>query len=119
MEAAVKAVSKGLTVREAARKFDIPESTMRKISTSGGEYKARLGRKEVFSETEEKKLVDYILLMAKLYYGLTPMQIRRLAYDFAEAVLLSTPVTLCGSRERRQYVSNKKISSIVCTLCVL
>nr|CAH7764118.1 unnamed protein product [Callosobruchus chinensis] len=45
---------------------------------------ARLGRKAVFSPEIESQLKEYVLTLAKLFYGLTPKELRRLAFKYAE-----------------------------------
>lgn len=32
----------------------------------------------------ENEMAEHILLMAKMFYGFTPIEIRRLAFEFAE-----------------------------------
>lgn len=39
----------------------------------------------VFTDFLEKKLVEHIIRLYELYYGLTPKEIRKLAYRFAVA----------------------------------
>ena len=43
------------------------------------------GRKTVFSATFELELVDYVKHMASIFYGITKSELRRLAYELAEA----------------------------------
>lgn len=45
----------------------------------------------VFTQEQEDLLVDYILKAAKIYHGLTPSEIRNLAYKFAEANDIKCP----------------------------
>jgi hypothetical protein len=46
---------------------------------------AQLGRKSTFSEEQERELADYVLQLSNMFYGLTPCELRRLAYVFSEA----------------------------------
>ena len=46
----------------------------------------------VFSEMQEMQLVEYVDKAAKLYYGLSPKEIRKLAYEFARANKVNMPV---------------------------
>lgn len=74
----------GKKIRAAGRSFNIPESTLRKKLEENDFKPPRLGRKPVFPQETEAELKDYILLLSKLFYGLTPVGLRRLAFRYAE-----------------------------------
>ncbi|XP_025410766.1 uncharacterized protein LOC112683809 [Sipha flava] len=85
LHAALLAIKSGKKIRAVSRTFDIPESTLRlrlKNKNIGG---PKLGRKPTFSYDVELELADQILKMAKFFYGLTPIELRRLAFEYAEA----------------------------------
>jgi len=44
----------------------------------------RLARKSTFSKEVETELKDYVLTLAKLFYGLPPKELRRIAFRYAE-----------------------------------
>ena len=67
------AVEFGMLIRAAGRDFGFAESTIRLRMKTG---------KPTF--TQEQELADYILKVANLYYGLTPLELRKIAYEFAE-----------------------------------
>lgn len=75
----------GMAVRAAGRKYGIPESTVRKALKSGNTVRGALGRRPTFDPDAEKRISDHVLEMARLYYGLTPYKLRKLAYQYAEA----------------------------------
>ncbi|KAJ4445218.1 hypothetical protein ANN_07019 [Periplaneta americana] len=85
VETALKAIEEGLKIREAARRYGIPESTLRdQIKKSGGERgQSSLGRNPVFNRDQERELSQHIIKLAKLFYGVTPLQLRRIAFEFA------------------------------------
>lgn len=74
----------GQKIRAAGRSFNIPESTLRKKLEENDFKLPRLGRKPVFPQETEAELKDYVLLLSKLFYGLTPVGLRRLAFRYAE-----------------------------------
>lgn len=74
-----------LKIREASRKYGIHESTLRKRMKINSVEHMPLGRKPTFTAEKEIMLVDHIINVAKLYYGITPHELRRIAYEFAEA----------------------------------
>lgn len=82
---AINAVKNGLAKRQAAREFGIPESTIRLRMKTDNMDSVALGRKPTFSKQQEEELADYVLSVANLFYGLTPVELRRIAYEFAEA----------------------------------
>lgn len=86
LEAALSAIrNDGRKIREVGRSFDIPESTLRKKLTGDGSKTPRLGRKAIFPSETEAGLKHYVLTLAKLFYGVTPKQLRHLAFKYAEA----------------------------------
>lgn len=76
--------SNGRKIREVGRCFKIPESTLRKKLLENDLKLPRLGRKTIFTRDTEIELKEYILLLSKLFYGLTPSGLRRLAFRYAE-----------------------------------
>jgi hypothetical protein len=44
-----------------------------------------LGRKPIFSDEFENDMTEHIKDLAKLFYGITPLQLRSAAYMLAEA----------------------------------
>jgi hypothetical protein len=58
-----------------------------------GEMKTNYNFKAVFTEKEEKSLVDYIEIRARMAYGLTSVETRKAAYIFAVANQLQIPTT--------------------------
>ncbi|XP_018372741.1 PREDICTED: tigger transposable element-derived protein 6-like [Trachymyrmex cornetzi] len=86
LKSAIYAVKvNGMKIRAAGRKFNISESTLRKRLKESSTSHVPLGRKPTFTVDEEKELTNHILNLAKLFYGLTSHQLRRIAFDFAEA----------------------------------
>ncbi|XP_004212358.3 uncharacterized protein LOC101235816 [Hydra vulgaris] len=84
---AFKAVQKNSSsVNQASTNFGIPESTFRRyIRKSPDKYLFNNGRfRKVYSDKMEKSLIDYIVQLSTCYYGFTALQLRQLAYEFAE-----------------------------------
>lgn len=91
---ALEAVKGGMPLLRASKEFDIPRRTIRRhrdrlVANPGV---SRLGRHRVIlTENLEKELNDHIQYMEKSLYGLTTRDVRRLAYELAEAVGLQHP----------------------------
>lgn len=85
LQRALQAIrDEGRKIREVGRCFSIPESTLRKKLLETRPIPTRLGRKAVFSKELETELKEYILILAKLFYGVTPTELRRLVFRYAE-----------------------------------
>ena len=94
MEAAARAVvSREKSLNEAALEFSIPKTTLfryvAKLKTSTDStpvsFRPHYDVRRIFSDNEEKMLVEYLLTASKLHHGLAPKAARELAYQFAEA----------------------------------
>lgn len=80
---AVKATT--CSLNQAASNFRIPEATLRRyVKKEPDEYPFNLGRyRPVFSAELEDKLTAYLVELGKRYYGMTNLQVRKLAYEYA------------------------------------
>lgn len=84
-------VENHLSVRGAAEKYNISKSTLAQHVTnfkaSGAEtyqYSPNYDTHKVFSEEQERMLVQYLKQAAYMHYGLTILDLRKLAYEFAK-----------------------------------
>lgn len=89
IDAALKAIIEdGRKVREVARAFEIHEATLRrklKIRNLMKESKSEsLGRAPVFSQAQENDIVDHVLNLANLFFGITSMELRTMVFKYAE-----------------------------------
>lgn len=90
-----------LSYRKAALKYNIKTSTLesrvkkfKEGSNSDGPsrtFHSKFTSLQVFSLEEETRLNDYIINCCKMHYGLTTVQIRKLAYEYAKALNLKYP----------------------------
>lgn len=92
LKEAVAAVLEGQPIKTTARQYEIPVMTLkryaRKQKTSeeliqyGPDYGSS---SRAFTDEEEDMLEDYVLNACQLNHGLSPLGVRKLAYEFAEA----------------------------------
>ena len=88
MEGAIASVHSGsFSIRKAAIQFDIPNSTLerhvnQKVQNPG--IQSWGGRSPVLNEDLENELEEYALKMQAMFHGLTPVDLRKLAFDLAE-----------------------------------
>src|SRR6218665_3416651 len=78
-----------LGYRSASKKYGVPRSTLeRRVKNKNKiaiEVTKSLGSKQrIFSDAMEADLMRYILRMRELYFGLTLMELRHMAYHIAE-----------------------------------
>ncbi|XP_074040466.1 uncharacterized protein isoform X2 [Leptinotarsa decemlineata] len=83
MKAAPQAVRSGRKVKEVARTFDLPESSIRDRLKRGAYWDPHMGRHATFSNEEEKELKEHVILLAKTIYRVTQQQLRKLDHEFA------------------------------------
>jgi len=78
--------NKSSSTNQAAVNFGIPEPTLRRyLQKSTDQYPVSNGRfRPVFPENMEKALAEYIMEVSGRFYGMTTVQLRQLAFDFAE-----------------------------------
>ena len=82
-EAVQNVVVDGMSIRTAAKTFDIKNSTLRryvdKFKKTAGEmgYAPNYSCRQVFSAEEELVLKDYLVKAAEIHYGLTPKQVSK------------------------------------------
>ncbi|KAE8744011.1 hypothetical protein FOCC_FOCC009377, partial [Frankliniella occidentalis] len=127
MEQAVHEVRRGTPLRAAATKFQVPKSTLQRYvkSTEGQEdlQSAKLtpnyDSKRIFSREQEKEFSDYLILCAKMGFGLDSVQVRQLAYQMATRNKIEYPKNwdkeeiagkewLFGFRKRNPTLSMRK-----------
>lgn len=89
LDAALNAILKdGRKIREVARTYGIHEATLRrklKIKNLTKDAKSEsLGRAPVFSAAQEKEIVDHVLNLANLFFGVTSTELRSMVFKYAE-----------------------------------
>ncbi|KAF9409697.1 hypothetical protein HW555_010987 [Spodoptera exigua] len=89
MKKAIEAVrTKVMGYKKAVKTFSVPRSTLKRLVKDSQEslellVDKPLGRKPVLPLHLEKRLVKYLLYMESVYYGLTRMDVRKMAYQLA------------------------------------
>jgi hypothetical protein len=85
---AIKAVrNKEIGYLAAAKKYNVPRSTLCDYVRSHWDpfqaTQSKLGRKPIIPPALEEKLVEYLLLIERKYFGCTREDVRRLAFQLA------------------------------------
>lgn len=89
MAAAVRMVrEKKMGVKKASKHYDVPKTTLRRLASEvmsdpDTVVMKKLGRKPVFPEHMEEELLQHLLDMESIYFGLTRQDVRRLAFQLA------------------------------------
>lgn len=77
--------SKKLSLRKASKKYGIAISTLHKRIKKNQVAVENIGRyKPTFNREQEEEFKNHILSMERLFYGICPTELRRLAFEFAE-----------------------------------
>jgi hypothetical protein len=88
LQAALDAISKGMSKKKASREFSIPRSTLIKLSKLQNlnlQGHPKLGRfRPVFNDEFECELIFHIVELQNRFYGIGLQELRRLAYELAE-----------------------------------
>ncbi|KAJ8943344.1 hypothetical protein NQ318_000559 [Aromia moschata] len=82
---AIRAVQNGISIRKAAKLFSVPYTTIYdRLKKPIPDGTKKLGRNTIFTAQQEKELADYIIKMSKLFFGLSRLHVRRIAFEYAE-----------------------------------
>lgn len=98
-EEAYKEIQKGLSIRAAASMFDLCHVSLMRFKhkkEQNPESQIVLGynsAKIVFSSEQEEEITKYFIKTANIYFGLSPTEVRRLAYELAVSYNLVRPPT--------------------------
>ena len=85
MKKAIEAVAmQKKSLRQAAREYGVPATTLKRRIDTSLPAEAKPGPQTVLSKEEEERLVSYIITMAQIGFGLSPHNIRSLAYENAD-----------------------------------
>ncbi|XP_062551176.1 uncharacterized protein LOC134216251 [Armigeres subalbatus] len=87
---AMMAVNYGVSQNQAAKEYGIPKRTLRRYLKKASEES--LGSfTTVFTSQQEEQLVAYAIQMGECFYGLSPKEVRSLAFQLAERNNISHP----------------------------
>ncbi|RVE40239.1 hypothetical protein evm_015111 [Chilo suppressalis] len=78
---------KNLSSRKAAEKYNVPTATLLDQVRKSAEdvIDPKRGKKPIFNESQEQELIQFILKSCRNYFGITPITLRKVAFDFATA----------------------------------
>jgi len=94
MKKAIEAVvTQEKSLRQAAREYGVPPTTLKRRIDTSLPAEAKPGPSTVLSKEEEDRLAKYIITMAEMGFGLSPKDIRSLAYEIAESSGRNHPFT--------------------------
>ena len=91
MEAAVKTVQEGKPLRETARLYNVPIETLRRKVTGAVSMDCRPGPPTVLTKDEEDKLVQYLIQMADMGYGISRESCMHMVGNFISACKRNNP----------------------------
>lgn len=119
MRAALEAIHNGRSIREVSRSFGIARSTLQdRLKHNNNASEPSMGRHPVFSKEDEKLLAAQVIKLSKLFYGISPAEIKRCAFAYARQNGIKNPFSqesqsagkawLRGFLTRNQNISLRK-----------
>lgn len=91
LQAALLAIESGRAVPEVSRSFGIARATLQGRHRTGNVSKPQLGRRPLFSAEQEIELLNKVITLLKLFYGIWPSQIKQSAYTFTRLNNIKNP----------------------------
>ena len=76
LKAAIEAIEGGETFRQASEDFKIPVTTLFKRIKTRNYTGPKLGRKPTIPSSDEEELVEKLLHMSRLFYGVSPADLK-------------------------------------------
>lgn len=76
--------NKNLSIRNAAKTYNIPYSTLQERLKKNNLESFVLGRPSVFTVNQESEMVKHVINLSNLFYRLTPIQLRAATFEFAK-----------------------------------
>lgn len=111
-------IEEGNSINASSKKYGIPFSTLQERREKNNNSKPHLGRSATFTPEQEQALADRIKTLANVFYGLTAIEVRRVAFHYAERneiphrfsenERLAGKDWLYGFLERNQSISIRK-----------
>ncbi|KAK2577549.1 hypothetical protein KPH14_012889, partial [Odynerus spinipes] len=102
-DAATAVTNEGKSVNAAAKEFGIKRMTLTRFikklkSESGVSSMGYAAPRQIFSSIQEDSLKKYLLQMASIFYGYSPKDTRRLAYECAVNFGIKIPATWTANK---------------------
>jgi len=91
MEAMSCVKNKIMSIRKAALHYNIPYSTLQERLKTDNIRPAILGRPSIFTPDVESEMSKHLLNLSNLFYGLSPIQLRSAAYEYAKKSNIKHP----------------------------
>lgn len=96
VKAALEAIAGGQSIRSAAKKFAVASTTLlravkRSETVDNYQYDPNYAWHQVFNKKEEDELVKYVVTCARMHYGLSYKDVRKLAFKYASAKKENVP----------------------------
>lgn len=98
IQEAVERVKEGHSLRETARNFNISKSALSRHVRACGEmdvsnyiFTPNTTVNQVFTNHQEEMLAHYLKQASKMHYGLSPLESRKLAYQYAVRLNVKYP----------------------------
>lgn len=93
---AIEQIKQGKKIGQVAKLMNIPYTTLyryhsKSVIVDNPRYTPNYANRQIFDENQEKSLVEYIVKCSQMFYGLTPVEVRRLGYEMANTNNIRMP----------------------------
>jgi hypothetical protein len=80
----IQCIQNGESIRSVSRKKGINFTALQERVKGGKAKPPRLRRKSIFTREQELEIADHVKKLTDMFYVLTPIDLRRSAFEFAE-----------------------------------
>jgi hypothetical protein len=84
IEDVIKCIQNGESIRSVSMKKRISFTTLQERVKGGKAKPPRIGRKSTFTREQELEIANHGMKLAKMFCGLTPIDLRRSAFQFVK-----------------------------------
>jgi len=86
-EASARVINENCKIRAVAKEYQICHVTLyrfvRRIKAKGTATCGYIGNRQIFSKDQERMLAEYVKKASSIYFGLSPTEVRKLAFECA------------------------------------
>ena len=114
MSSAVSFCAQGGSIREASRKYNVPVTTLYCRTSGAVMLGCRPGPNPVLTVNAEERLVNYIVNMSEIGFGLSRQEVMCLAFQIAEKVESITHLGMVQQEESGLMHSDNDMHILHC-----
>ncbi|XP_069684802.1 uncharacterized protein [Periplaneta americana] len=91
LQRAIRAIQDGKSIRSVSKSTGISFSTLQERISKQNYNDPKLGKRSIFTPDQEVEMCNQLKVLANLFYGLTPNNVKHAAFQFAEGNKIEHP----------------------------